>query len=333
MKKIVFSGGGTLGHILPNIVVANKLVKNGYLVYYIGEKDSMEEKLANQNNIPFYSIRAVKLDRYRKINNLKIPYLLPEAINDAKNVITKIQPDLVFTKGGYVSLPVVIASKMLKIPQFCHESDCSLGIVNKIAYRLGAKVLTSENCNFSNGTKVGIPLKPELFEKKSKILSTKPTILVTGGSQGAKYINDFILENSGEILQKYNLIIIGGKTIDKSIKKDGLEIVDFTTKMQDYYSRADIVICRAGATTIAEIIALNKKAILVPLPLTVSRGDQLQNAKMVERDTIKIINQEDLEIKTLLERLAKLQKTPVKEKTFVNPLDTVYKLIVQKIEN
>lgn len=333
MKKIVFAGGGTLGHILPNIVLAQKLQKNGYKISYLGEKNSMEEKMAIENNIDFYPIRAVKLDRYKKVNNLKIPYLLPEAVLDAKKILQKINPDLVFTKGGYVSLPVVLASKMLKIPQFCHESDCSLGIVNKIAYSLGAKVLTSENCDFKNGTKVGIPLKPELFESKSKILSSKPTILVTGGSQGAKYINDFILENANRILTKYNIIIIGGKTIDKSIKKDGLTIIDFTSRMQDYYSKADIVIARAGATTIAEIIALNKKAILVPLPLTVSRGDQLQNAKMVERDSIKVIKQEDLEIKTLLQTIDNLQKTPKTEKSFINPLDTVYKLIVQKLEN
>ena len=333
MKKIVFAGGGTLGHILPNIVLAKKLQQNGYKIYYLGEKDSMEENMAKENNLEFYTIRAVKLDRYKKMNNLKIPYLLPEAVIDAKKILQKLKPDLVFTKGGYVSLPVVIASKMLNVPQFCHESDCSLGIVNKIAYSLGAKVLTSENCNFKNGTKVGIPLKPELFEKKSKILSSKPTILVTGGSQGAKYINEFIIENVDKILEKYNLIIIGGKTVNKDIKKEGLTIIDFTSKMQDYYSRADIVIARAGATTIAEIIALNKKAILIPLPLTVSRGDQLQNAKMVERNTIKVVKQEELEIKSLLSIIENLQKTPLTEKTFINPLDTVYKLIVQKLEN
>lgn len=337
MKTILFSGGGTLGHILPNAVVAEKLKEHNYRVVYLGEKNGMEEKICKRYGIPFYAIKAVKLDRYRLLSNFKIPALLPYSVTKTKKLINNIKPDLIFTKGGYVSLPVVIAGKMLGIKQICHESDASLGIVNKIAYKLNAKVLTSYNCGFSEGKKVGIPLKPEFFIRKSysppeKSDKKKPTVLVTGGSQGARSINNFILANCDRILQNYNLIIIGGKTLDLTIDKHNLTLMDYTDKMEKYYSLADIVVARAGATTIAEILALNKKAILIPLPLTVSRGDQRQNAENVASDTVKVIMQEDLEIDNFMNVLDNLQSVTKQEKEFVNPLDGVYEFIVKNLE-
>lgn len=337
MKTILFSGGGTLGHILPNIVLAKMLMQNNFIVKYIGEDNSMEQRVCKQNHIPFYTISAVKFDRYNKLSNVKIPIKLPSSISETKAIIKRIKPDLIFTKGGYVSLPVVIAGKMMNIPEICHESDATLGIVNKIAYKLGAEVLTSYNCDFEKGKKVGIPLKNELFSPKSnnlpvKFNNTRPTILVTGGSQGARRINEFFLENLDKILAKYNLIIIGGKTLDLSIKRPNLYLTDFTDKMEDFYKISDIVVSRAGATTIAEIIALNKKAILIPLPTDVSRGDQIQNAKNVESKTIKTIPQDKLNIDDFLKTVAELQKATPTEKKFVNPSETIYKIIVNYFE-
>ena len=333
MKTIIFSGGGTLGHVLPNMVIIDKLKKNGFDVRYVGTANSMEEKACLENGVKFYQTTAVKLDKTRPIQNFKIPFLLPPAVNKTKKILKKIKPDLVFTKGGYVSLPVVLAAKSLKIPQICHESDASLGIVNQIAYKLGATVLTAENCSFNCGTKVGIPLKPDLFTtKKAKVMANgKPTVLITGGSQGAKSINDFILKHADTLLEKYNLIIIGGKTLDLSIKKPNLTLIDFTNEMGKYYASSDIVIARAGATTIAEIVALNKKAILIPLPNSVSRGDQLKNAKNVESSTIKVLPQDELSINEMLNLLTELQNTTVTEQKFVNPVNKVYDEIVKKL--
>lgn len=334
MKTILFSGGGTLGHVLPNMVIIDKLLKNGFNVCYVGTANGMEKKTCMDKGVKFYQTTAVKLDKTRPIQNLKIPFALPSAVRKTKKILKDVKPDLVFTKGGYVSLPVVLAAKSLKIPQICHESDASLGIVNQIAYKLGATVLTAENCSFREGTKVGIPLKPDLFtSRKAKVMANdKPTVLVTGGSQGAKSINDFMLQNADTILEKYNLIIIGGKTLDLSIKKPNLTLVDFTNDMGKYYASCDMVIARAGATTIAEIIALNKKAILIPLPSSVSRGDQLKNAKNVESNTIKVLPQEDLSVEKLLALLENLQKATATEKTFVNPVNKVYDEIVKKLQ-
>mgnify|MGYP004646541097 FL=1 len=333
MKTILFSGGGTLGHVLPNMVIIEKLKRSGYDVCYVGSPNSMEEKTADNYGVKFYQTTAVKLDKSRPLSNVKIPFLLPASIHKTKKILEEVKPDLVFTKGGYVSLPVVISAKMLNIPQICHESDASLGIVNQIAYRLGATVLTSNNCSFDKGIKVGIPLKPDLFTtRKARIMAgNKPTILVTGGSQGAKSINDFMLKNCDEILKRYNLIIIGGKTLDLTIKKPGLTLVDFTSDMGKYYASCDVVVSRAGATTIAEIIALNKKAILIPLPSNVSRGDQQKNAKNVESSTIKVLPQSELTLENLLNLLQKLQNTTVKEQKYENPVDKIYDEIVKKL--
>ncbi len=308
MRTIVLTGGGSGGHIIPNIALIPYLKKHFDNIYYVGEKGGMEEKIAKANNIQFFPIRAIKLDRVKLLRNIKIPFLLPKYIAEGVELLERLNADIVFSKGGYVSLPITYACKKLKIPYVIHESDKSLGVANKLAQKNASKIITSdESCNKNNKyITLGSPIRDEILcGNPSKIgtnfnLDNKPNILVVGGSLGAKAINDCVVSSLGSLTKKFNVIHLTGKGKLPDVKTNGYYPIEYVDNIGDYYAAASIVIARAGAGVITELQAIGVRSILIPLPESASRGDQMENAK---KSNFTVIRQEDLTPELLLDKI------------------------------
>lgn len=316
MKTIVLTGGGSGGHIIPNIALLPYLKKHFDNIYYVGEKGGMEEKIAAKNNIPFYPIKAIKLDRTKLLRNLKIPFVLPKYIKESVELLKKLKADVVFSKGGYVSLPITYACSRLNIPYVVHESDKSLGVANRLAAKNASKVITSDiSCNKSSKyITLGTPIRDEILQgNPSKIVTNlklnanKPTLLVVGGSLGAKAINDCIISCIGDLTKKYNVIHLTGKGKLSNVKTDGYYPLEYVDNIGDYYAVANLVIARSGAGVITELQALGMKSILIPLPESASRGDQLENAA---KSNFTVIRQEDLTAELLKDKISSTLAAP-----------------------
>lgn len=287
MKKIVFTGGGTGGHIFPNIALMEQL-KNKYEMYYIGSKNSMEEKIISEN-YPFYPINSVKFKRNLSPSNLLIPFKLIKCINKAKETLKKIKPDLIFSKGGYVSLPVVFAGKQLNIPCLTHESDLTMGLANKLMAKKCQYVLTSfdkASLQVKNGIYCGSPIRRQFLSvKKSDFYSnypkqnSKPNLFVFAGSLGSKTINSYVFENIHKLTQLYNVFHIVGKGNKKQINIQDYHQFEFYSNIQELLIGADVVVSRGGSNSLFEILFLKKPCLIIPLPKKVSRGDQILNAQ------------------------------------------------------
>jgi len=337
MKKIVFTGGGTAGHVIPNLAIIND-IKNKAKIYYIGS-NGIEKEIVKNNNIKFYEITSTKLKRSLSLSNFLIPLKLIKAISQAKSTLQKIKPDIIFSKGGYVALPVVFAAKKLKIPVICHESDMTLGLANKICKNKCLKICTSFEKtaqNLKNGIFTGSPLRKEIFtgdKEKAKRLfknyQNKPTILIFGGSLGSKTINEAIF-NSLAKLKDYNIIHIVGKNNLKKFKYENYVQLEFTNEIYNLFALSDLIISRAGSNSINEILALNKPNILIPLSKKASRGDQIINAKYFkEKGYSKVILEEELNEYNLLKSITEVLNN--KEKYIKNMKNTNVKLANQKI--
>lgn len=281
MKTIVFAGGGTAGHVMPNIALIEQL-KHDYNCVYAGG-DGMERTICEEKKIPFYSIETVKFRRDKILSNIKVPFKLRTCVKSAKRVLEEINPSLVFSKGGYAALPVVLASK---VPVLCHESDYSPGLATKMSKRKATKVLCAfAPCavKFKNGLYVGTPLNQSLYCGSKDaghygLSGKKPIIAVVGGSSGAASVNQAVVDALPNLLEKYEIIHMTGKNKSGGNIRPGYCTVEFENNMARLYATADIVITRAGANALAECIALKKPTIAIPLEKA-SRGDQLQNAE------------------------------------------------------
>ena len=289
--KIVLTGGGTAGHVLPNLALVPYLQKHFDRILYVGG-DGMEQKLVK--NLPFLRIPTVKFERKRILPNLAIPFRLSAAVRESKKILKSERPDAVFSKGGYVGLPVVIAAHRLGIPVVVHESDMSLGLANRISKNDADYVCTafSETARrLKNGIFTGTPIRRELaYGTKSKMLSecgfegNRAVLLVTGGSLGARFLNDLVRKHLDELLREYDVLHLCGKgNLAPEIQKKGYFQAEFCDHMQDAYAAADFVLSRAGSNTINEIVFLQKPALLIPLPKGNSRGDQIENARYFEQ--------------------------------------------------
>jgi UDP-N-acetylglucosamine--N-acetylmuramyl-(pentapeptide) pyrophosphoryl-undecaprenol N-acetylglucosamine transferase len=316
MKKIVFTGGGTAGHIIPNLALIDDL-KN-YKIYYLGS-NGMEKKIISQyKNIEFIEIPAVKFNRSITLKNLLIPFKLISSIKQCKKIFKNIKPDLIFSKGGYVSIPPCFAGFSLNIPVITHESDISLGLANKLIGKKAKYICCSFKSTADkikkNAVFTGSPIRKKILngnKTKTKeyidISKNKPTILIVGGSQGAKAINNIIWKNIDKLTNKYNIIhIVGNNNINKQIKIKDYFQIEFANNIEDYFDLSDIVISRAGSNTIFELLAINKPMILIPLPKTSqSRGDQVDNAIYFKNNNYaNVIFQENLTIELLLETIS-----------------------------
>ena len=341
-KKIILTGGGTAGHIMPNIALLPELEKSYKKIYYLGGKDSMEEKIIKQyKNVNFVEIPTTKLIRKLTLKNLLIPFKLINAISKTKKIIKDINPDVIFCKGGFVSVPVAIAGKKLDIPVISHESDLSMGLANKIILKYANVVCTTfeDTAKISKKcTTTGSPLREQIFKgNKQNILkeftkynNKKPFVLFFGGSLGSKNINNLVEHNIHKLLEKYNILHITGKNNKTSIKKDGYFQKEFASNIEDYFNLADIVVCRGGANSLFELLALYKPMLIIPLSKAQSRGDQIENAEYFKRHKFaSVLREENMNINSLLSKLNHIQNN--KDKIIENMKKANIKNANQKI--
>ena len=328
MKKIVLTGGGTAGHVTPNIALIPELKKAGYDVHYIGSYDGIEKKLIERLGIPYYGISSGKLRRYIDIKNLSDPFKVIKGFAQAHHLLGKIKPDVVFSKGGFVSVPVVVAAKTRKIPCIIHESDMTPGLANKICIPCATRVCTNfpetmKHIPAQKAVLTGSPIREELFhgdkEKGLKFCgfdNSKPVILIIGGSLGAVAVNNAVRSILPTLLEKYQVIHLCGKgKTDESLlnTKGYVQYEYIQDELPDLMAAADLIISRAGANAICEILALRKPNILIPLSAEASRGDQILNAASFEKQGYSIVIQEnEITDDKLLEAVNKADKDSVK---------------------
>jgi len=325
MKRIVFTGGGSAGHVTPNIALFPKLKSLGYDIHYIGSYDGIEKKLIEDYRIPYYGISTGKLRRYFDIKNFSDPFRVIKGFVEARKILKTLKPDIVFSKGGFVSVPVVRAAAMLKIPCIIHESDMTPGLANNLCIPVARKVCcnfpeTLQNLPAEKAVLTGSPIRNELIKgSKQKGLemcgfsATKPVIMVIGGSLGAAGVNKLVREALPTLLEDFQIVHICGKEkIDNLLLKTaGYKQFEFVKDdLKDLFAMADIVISRAGANAICELLALRKPNLLIPLPAHASRGDQILNAKSFEAQGFSMVADEDyLTSVTLTEKVHELYFT------------------------
>lgn len=310
MKKIVLTGGGTAGHVTPNIALMPALKEDGYDIYYIGSKKGMEKAMITDLGIPYTGISTGKLRRYFDLRNFIDPFKVIHGYFEARRALKNIKPDVIFSKGGFVAVPVVLAAKSLNIPAVIHESDMTPGLANRIS----AKGASYFCCNFPETLKLlpegkavlsGTPIREELLHGSREkgfsftgLDNSKPVLLVTGGSQGSKFINDAVRASLDQLLPSFNIVHLCGKgNLDPDLtSKIGYVQYEFISKeLPDLFSMADLVISRAGANAICELLALRKPNILIPLGLDSSRGDQILNAESFEKQGFSyVLKEEDI---------------------------------------
>ena len=316
--KIVLTGGGTGGHVIPNISLLPYLEKHFGEICYIGSNGIEKQIVKEHKGINFYEIESVKLDKEHKLKNLLLPIKLLKVVKSAGSMLDEIKPDIVFSKGGYVSLPVCFAAYFRKIPIVSHESDLSLGRANKIIYRLSRAFCTTfekTKEGLKKGVYTGAPIREELKKgdkakgiEITKLTRPRPYVLFIGGSTGASFINEVVFSAVQELTKKYNVIHIVGKNKGKKIECDNYYQAEYSNEIEHLFALSDIVISRAGSGVIYELLSLNKKMLLIPLPKSKSsRGDQVENAKYFkEAYGASVIFQEKLTPRLLEEEIDRL---------------------------
>lgn len=355
MKRIVLTGGGTAGHVTPNIALLPDLKKNGYEIHYIGSYDGIERKLIEEFGIPYYGISSGKLRRYFDPKNFSDPFKVIKGYREASSLLKKLRPNIVFSKGGFVSVPVVLAAKRHHIPCIIHESDITPGLANKICIPCANKVCANfpETLNHLPADKAvltGSPIRSELFtgsrEKGLRFCgftNKKPVILIIGGSLGSVVINNSVREILPKLLENFQVIHLCGKDkIDETLKNTpGYVQFEYIKKeLRDLFAASDLIISRAGANAICELLALRKPNILIPLSAASSRGDQILNAESFERQGFSyVLKEENLNSKTLLEAVYNLYE---ERDTYIdtmnlselnNSIDTIINLINENARN
>ena len=343
MKTIVLTGGGTAGHVMPNLALIPELKKHFDKIVYIGSS-GIEKDLAKKEGLEFYEIPCVKFVRSLTLKNFSIPFKLFSSIKKAKKTLKNISPNVIFSKGGYVSIPVAIAGKKLGIPVLTHESDLSLGLANKIISHYSNLTLTAFERTAEGKKKFvwsGSPIRNQISKGKKENLKlnlnpSKKTILFFGGSLGAKAINEKVISNLQVLTRKYNVLHITGKGKMKDVKMKDYFPVEYTSEIENYFAGADMIVSRAGANSIFEILSLGKPALLIPLPKSESRGDQIDNAKYFEeKGMCHVLKQEEMtdqkfveSITNLEKDISKLQKN-IKANSFSNPNKKIVEIIVK----
>lgn len=354
--KILVAGGGTAGHIMPNLAVLGELGRLGGAldVLYVGAAGGMEERMVTEAGWKFCGISCGKLRRYWSWDNLLDLWRTKVGIWQSLGIILKFKPDVIFCKGGYVSLPVAVAGGMLRRKVIIHESDAEMGLANRIAMRFARKVFLSFPNPRYRGERVvvtGNPVRAELrdgvAEKGWEFTGLKPgrkVLLVMGGSQGAEFINELVWKNRGALLDKFWIIHVFGKGKLPDVLREEIGRIDgyfacefLGAELADIYAITDVALCRSGANSLAELDFLGLPAVLVPLVYG-SRGDQVLNAEIYKRSHRAIIVDEkktdpakyDLvsDLEKLLAMHHKKEETPVR-----NPAVTIASLIVAEAKN
>lgn len=306
--KIIMTGGGTAGHVTPNLALIPRLEKEGFEIKYIGSKEGIEKEIITKNNIPYYEISSGKLRRYFDVKNFTDPFKVLKGVFQAKKILKKEKPDVIFSKGGFVTVPVVIAATMRKIPVVAHESDMTPGLANKIASPFCDKLCVTfrESLKYikdNKGVLTGSPIREEIFNgSKEKGLKycgfngNKEVLFIMGGSLGSVLINNAIYDNIDELIKNFDIIHICGKgNINESLKnKAGYKQFEFVDKeLPDLMAAANYIISRAGANSIFEFLALKKPTLLIPLSKKASRGDQILNANSFKKEGYALVMEEE----------------------------------------
>ena len=333
MKRIILTGGGTAGHVTPNIALLPRLKELGYDIQYIVLIRESKKELIEPFGIPYHGISSGKLRRYFSVQNFTDPFRVLKGFREAHKLIRQLKPDVIFSKGGFVSVPVVLAGKRCKVPVIIHESDMTPGLANKIAIPSAAKVC----CNFPETLKslpegkavlTGSPIRQELLSGNKiaamdmcHFTSDKPVILVIGGSLGAVAVNNAVREALPELLKDFQIIHLCGKgKMDESLKdvEGYCQFEYIKNELRNLFALADIVISRAGANAICELLALHKPNLLIPLSANASRGDQILNARSFERQGFSLVlEEEQLTKETLLAAVKNLYENRT---TFINSM-------------
>lgn len=293
MKKIVLTGGGTAGHVTPNIALLPALQAAGYEIAYVGSYEGIEKKLIADFNIPYTGISTGKFRRYLDPKNFSDPFRVMKGFVEARNYLKNYQPDVVFSKGGFVSVPVVRAAASLHIPCIIHESDMTPGLANKLCIPVAEKVCcnfpeTMKNIPADKAVLTGSPIRAELAQgsrlaglNMCGFTANKPVIMVIGGSLGAANVNKAVRDALPKLLEDFQVVHLCGKDkIDNLLlNTPGYKQFEYIkAELKDIFAMADVVISRAGANAICELLALHKPNILIPLSAAASRGDQILNA-------------------------------------------------------
>lgn len=303
------TGGGTAGHVTPNIALMPALRKEGFEISYIGSYDGIEKRLIEEQGVPYYGISSGKLRRYFNPKNFSDPFRVIKGYGQSIKLLKKIKPDVVFSKGGFVSVPVVLAAKFCRIPAIIHESDITPGLANKLAIPGAVKVCCNfpETLNYLPKEKAvltGSPIRQELLKGSADAGRTyckfpeasKPVILIIGGSSGSRAINNTVRELLPQLLPDYNVIHLCGKgNLDTSLTQTAgyLQLEYANQELADLFALSDLVISRAGANAICELLALHKPNILIPLSANASRGDQILNANSFQAQGFSYVLEEE----------------------------------------
>lgn len=353
MKRIVLTGGGTAGHVTPNIALLPSLKEKGYEIHYIGSYEGIEKSLISDYGISYHGISSGKLRRYFDVKNFTDPFRVIKGFSEANKLMKELKPSIVFSKGGFVSVPVVIAAGKNKIPAILHESDMTPGLANRLCLSSAAKIC----CNFpetldklpaKKAVLSGSPIRKELLEgNKIKALdfcgftANKPVLLVMGGSLGAAAVNQAVRSILPRLLKEFQVVHLcgKGKTDPSFDQMDGYRQFDYIKEeLKDLLALSDLVISRAGANAICELAALKKPNLLIPLPAGNSRGDQLLNARSFEKQGFSLVLEEETltdelllsAVKRLYEErsafIANMEKSPQKD-----AVSTIIQLIEETV--
>ncbi|WP_312458382.1 undecaprenyldiphospho-muramoylpentapeptide beta-N-acetylglucosaminyltransferase [Proteiniclasticum sp.] len=321
MKKIIMTGGGTAGHVVPNLAIMPHLKKLGYEIKYIGSQNGIEREIIEGKKIPYFPISSGKLRRYFDWKNFTDPFRVGAGYFQALGILRREKPHLVFSKGGFVSVPVVAAARTLKIPVLAHESDLTPGLANKLALRFVDHLLVTFPDTLSKvsgkGILVGSPIREELFQGNRKkaldlcgFTEDKPVLLFMGGSIGSMKINETVWSVLDQLLENYQIIHLCGKNNINPQYKDlkGYRQFEYVgEEMKDLLCAADFIVARAGSNSIFEFLALRKPHLLIPLSAASSRGDQIENAESFEKEGYSmVLREESLTKDTLLMSLNSL---------------------------
>ena len=349
MKKIILTGGGTAGHVTPNLALIPSLKARNYDVHYIGSYQGIERKLIEGAGISYNGISSGKLRRYFDLKNFSDPFRVIKGYGEALKLIKSYKPDVVFSKGGFVAVPVVLAAKHYKIPVIIHESDMTPGLANKICIPAATKVC----CNFpetlaylpkEKAVLTGSPIRKELLEgdrltglQYAGLSANRPVILIIGGSLGSVTVNNAVRSILPKLLENYQVIHICGKgNLDESLKNSHgyvqYEYVD--APLKHLFAAADLMISRAGANSICEILALRKPNILIPLSAAASRGDQILNARSFAKQGFSyLLEEEKLTEESLLQAISETYAnrqnyiSTMEQSDLHNAVDTIVDMI------
>lgn len=322
-KSIIFTGGGTAGHVMVNLALIPYFIQSGWQVSYIGSEDGIEKELIqSMDNVTYYPIATGKLRRYMSIENFKDPFRVLKGVMQAWRIIGKLKPSIIFSKGGFVSVPVVLAAKLRRVPTIIHESDITPGLANKISIPFTKQVLTTfpDTVKYlpeNKTTYVGAVVREELLQghidqglRITKLDETKPVLLVMGGSGGSQKINRVIRESLEKLLETFHIIHVCGRgEVDPSLNYKGYVQFEYIhEELKHIFALTDFVVSRAGANAIFEFLSLRIPMLLIPLSLAASRGDQIDNANsFAKQNYALVLDEEELNKSTLFEHLLQLK--------------------------